>query len=242
MCWNWKTTRLQIPWPLGVGVRVSSSAPSSGICCVAKATKVRTMANAIHGATSTLRVQVPSWQIPDKIHGDVGKWLLQQVANLPTPQGGARSSRAVSSIFWEVNRTGVRHPLETDWLRKELPSIGMLPASVGRDENGWLSHPSRKRTYRKVLSVRSAPLPPSLECAGKGSRSGLNPLVRQRWRRISIIPHSSMLCVGSRNGMAVGRNPMSLWRKQVQSLSDTPFLWYDSRIPWFRQHVKQPEI
>ena len=47
-----------------------------------------------------------------KIYGDVGKWLIQQVANLPTPQGGARSSRAVSSIFWGVNLSGDRLRLE----------------------------------------------------------------------------------------------------------------------------------
>ena len=32
--------------------------------------------------------------------------------------------------FWEVNRRGLRHALETRWLRKECGSCSLLPANV----------------------------------------------------------------------------------------------------------------
>lgn len=54
-------------------------------------------------------------------HGDVGEWLNQQVANLPKPQGCARSNRAVSAIMegtavWTANGPESRGaPMHSGW-------------------------------------------------------------------------------------------------------------------------------
>lgn len=76
-------------------------------------------------------------------------------------------SSRIRHQFWEVNRRGLRHGLESRWFRKEWASSALLPATV---ELGMAGKPIRPESGRahKALADRSCPLPPNLESTADG--------------------------------------------------------------------------